>query len=50
MLAPDVFRLSQNADCDESEVISERKFAQSTRATIATSGSSTNTAPSSAGT
>ena len=50
VLADDVFRLSTNAAREDSEVISSPKFVQSTRATIATSGSSTNAAPSAAGT
>ena len=49
VLAVDVFRLSQNAVRESSEVISEPKWAQSTLARIATSGSSTNAAPTSAG-
>ncbi len=42
--------LSQNASLAESDPTSEPKSPQSTRPTIARSGSSTNTAPSSAGT
>ena len=49
MLAVEVFRLSQNAVRESSEVISEPKWAQSTLARIATSGSSTNAAPTRAG-
>src|SRR4051812_50020428 len=50
VLAVDVLRLSQNAACESSEVISEPKSPQSTLARIATSGSSTNATPTRAGT
>jgi hypothetical protein len=48
--AVEVFRLSQNAARELSEVMSVPKLGQSTLATIATSGSSTNAAPTNAGT
>ena len=50
MLAAEVCRLSTNAALDDSEVIRSPKLHQSTRATIATSGTSTNAAPAAAGT
>jgi hypothetical protein len=50
VLAVEVFRLSQNAAREASDVISEPNSLQSTLATIATSGSSTNAAPTNAGT
>src|SRR3954447_19605093 len=46
----DVRRLSVSAATDDSEVISARNCAQSTRVHMATSGNSTNTAPTAAGT
>ena len=45
MLAVDVRRLSQKAARESSDVTSVTKFDQSTLATIATSGSSTNSRP-----
>jgi hypothetical protein len=50
VLATDVRRLSANAAWESSEVIRSRKFGQSTFATIATRGSSTNATPTRAGT
>ncbi len=50
VLMADVRRLRASAALDPSEVISSKKLPHSTRETIATSGSSTNTAPARAGT
>ena len=49
VLAAEVWRLRTNAALDDSEVIRSPKLHQSTRATIATSGTRTNAAPRAAG-
>ncbi len=50
VLALDVLKLNSSAVSDESLVISDQKCGQSTLAAIATSGSTTKTAPTTAGT
>jgi hypothetical protein len=50
VLALDVLKLNSSAVSDESLLISDQKSGQSTLAVIATSGSTTKTAPTTAGT
>lgn len=50
MLAVAVFRLSNSAVLDDELVIRDHKFGQSTLAAIASSGSTTKTVPTAAGT
>ena len=50
VLTLEVRRLSSSASTDESEVIRPKKLLHSTRVRIATSGSTTNSAPTAAGT
>ena len=49
MLAAEVLRLSTSAVVDDSLLISDQKFGQSTLAAIAISGTTTNSAPIAAG-
>ena len=50
MLIVEVLRLSRSAAIDDSEVTRSTKLAQSTRLSIATSGSTTKSTPAAAGT